>query len=116
MEIKRAVGKNTLMIITRDEDVSKLIGKDGLTVKKLAKGLNNRPIRIIGQRPDFKTFVDDILFTVPIMGINILYKPNEKIYRVRVPRYARTKLPISSDILSNISRSLFHENVDVIFE
>ncbi len=115
IEIKRTVGKRTLMIITRSEDVSKLIGKEGSTVKKLAK-LFNMPIRIIGQPPDFKNFVDKILFTVPIMGINILYKPDEKIYRVRVPRSERTRLPISSDVLANVSRSLFNENVDVIFE
>jgi transcription antitermination factor NusA-like protein len=115
IEIKRAVGKNTLIIIAKSEDVSKLIGKEGSTVKKLAKQLN-RPIRVMAQPSNIKDFVDDILFTVPIMGINILYKPEGKTYLIRIPRSNRTRLPISSDILASVSRSLFDENVDVIFE
>jgi len=118
VEIKRAVSNSdntNLIIITRDGDVSRLIGKEGSMVKKLKNKLNI-PIRIIGQAKDVKNFVDDILFTVPIMGINILYKPNEKIYRVRVPMSKRDRLPISSDVLASVSRSLFKENVDVVFE
>lgn len=117
-EIKRAVSndkKSNLIIIARSEDVSRLIGKEGSIVKKLAKTLNI-PIRIIGQPTDVKNFVDEILFTVSIVGINILYKPNEKIYRIRIPRSERTRLPIPSHVLANVSRSLFKENVDVIFE
>jgi len=118
VEIKRAVtndNRSNLIIITRSEDVSRLIGKEGCTVKKIAKALS-MPIRIIGQSSDVKNFLDDILFTVPIMGINILYKPNERIYRVRIPRSKRNRLPIPSHVLANVSRSLFNENVDVVFE
>lgn len=115
IEIKRAVGKNMLMIITNKEDVSKLIGKDGSTVKKLAKELN-RPIRIVEQESDIKDFVRDIFFTVSIMGINIVYGPEGEKYKIRIPRSERTKLPVSSDIFSSVSRSLFHVDADVVFE
>lgn len=115
IEIKRAVGSNTLILITRKEDVSKLIGKDGSIVKKLVRELN-RPVRIVGEPSDINQLVNDILFTVPIMGINILYKPEGQIYRVRIPKSHRAKLPVSFGVLASISRYLLDANVDVIFE
>jgi transcription antitermination factor NusA-like protein len=115
VEIKRIVGKNMLMVITNKQGVSKLIGKDGSTVKKLAKELN-RSIRIVEQESEIKDFVKDVFFTVPIMGINIVYGPEGEKYRIRIPKTERTKLPVSSEIFSNISRSLFHVDADIVFE
>ena len=115
VEIKRAVGRKTIIIITRNEDVSRLIGKGGYNVKKLAKELGV-PLRIIAQPSDIRDFVTEVLFTVPILGINILYKPEGNIFRVRVPRTHRTRLPISSEVLASMSRSLFNADIDVVFE
>lgn len=115
VEIKRAVGRRTLLIVTRKEDVSKLIGKDGKIVKKLARELK-RPVRIVEQPSDLRDFVTNVFFTVPILGINIVYRPEGEVYRVRIPRSERTRLPISSDLFSNISKSLFGVDADVVFE
>lgn len=115
VEIKRAVGINTLIIMTRNEDVSKLIGKEGSLVKKLARELNI-PIRIIGEPSNINDLVNDVLFTVPVMGINILYKPEGELFRVRIPKAHRARLPIAFSVLASISRHMFNENVDVIFE
>jgi transcription antitermination factor NusA-like protein len=101
--------------VTRKDDISKLVGKDGSNVKKLAKELEV-PIRIVAESDDIKNFVTEVLFTVPIMGINILYTPEGIMYRVRVPLSHRTKLPISSEILASMSRSLFNVDIDIIFE
>jgi len=115
VEIRRAVGKRNLIVVTRKDDISKLVGKDGSNVKKLAKELEV-PIRIVVESDDIKNFVTEVLFTVPIMGINILYTPEGIMYRVRVPLSHRTKLPISSEILASMSRSLFNVDIDIIFE
>jgi transcription antitermination factor NusA-like protein len=115
VEIKRAIGNNTLIILTRDEDVSRLIGKEGSIVKKLAREFN-KPIRVVGEPSDIDTLVNDVLFSVPIMGINIVYKLEGKTFVVRVPKKYRTRLPVSSGILANISKKLLDKNVDVIFE
>jgi len=115
VEIKRAVGSNMLLIVTKKNDAAKLIGKDGRVVKKLAKELG-RSVRIVEQPPQLKDFVNDVLFTVPILGINVVYRPEGELYRIRIPRSERTKLPISSEIFVNVSKSLFHVDTDVIFE
>jgi len=115
VEIKRAAGKKTIIIVTRNEDISRLVGKGGSNVKKLAKELGF-PVRIVAQPPDIRDFVTEVLFTVPILGVNILYKPEGKIFRVRVPRRLRTRLPVSSEILASMSRSLYDTEIDVVFE
>jgi transcription antitermination factor NusA-like protein len=115
VEIKRAVGKRTIIIVTRHEDISRLVGKGGSNVKKLAKELGV-PLRIVAQPSDVRDFVTEVLFTVPILGINILYKPEGKIFRVRIPITHRTRLPVSSEVLANMSHSLFNTDIDVVFE
>jgi len=115
IEIKRAVGKNMLLIVTKKGDAAQLIGKEGRIVKKLAKELN-RPVRIVEQPQNLKDFVNNVFFTVPILGINIVYRPEGELYRVRIPKTERMKLPISSEIFVNVSKSLFHVDADVVFE
>lgn len=115
IEIKRAVGGNMLLIVTSKNDAAKLIGKEGRIVKKLAKGLG-RSVRIVEQPPKLKDFVKDVFFTVPILGINIVYRPEGELHRIRIPKTERTRLPISSEIFVNVSKSLFHVDTDVIFE
>jgi len=115
VEIKRIVGKKNLIIITTRDDISKLVGKEGSNVKKLARELGT-PVRIVAQTDDIRDFVTEVLFTVPIMGVNVLYRPEGIIYRVRVPKTHRMKLPVSSEVLASMSRSLFNVDIDVIFE
>jgi transcription antitermination factor NusA-like protein len=115
IEIKRAVGSNMLLIVTKKNDAAKLIGKEGRIVKKLVKELN-RPVRVVEQPKQLENFVNEVLFTVPILGINVVYRPDGELYRIRVPKSARTRLPISSEIFVNVSKSLFHVDTDVVFE
>jgi transcription antitermination factor NusA-like protein len=115
VEIKRVLGNEILVIITGKGGVSRLIGKDGRMVKKIAKELN-MPIRVIDQPSELKNLINEVLFTVPILGINILYKPEGEVYIIRIPKSDRTKLPVSSEVLAAISRSMFNVDIDVIFE
>ncbi len=115
VEIKRAAGANMLLIVTRKNDAAKLIGKEGRIVKKLAKELN-RSVRIVEQPPRLNDFVSDVFFTVPILGINVVYRPQGELYRIRIPKSERTKLPVSSEIFVNVSKSLFHVDTDIVFE
>jgi len=115
IEIKRAIGNEMLLVVTSKNDAAKLIGKEGRIVKKLAKELG-RSVRIVEKPPELKDFVNDVFFTVPILGINIVYRPEGELYRIRIPRTSRTRLPISSEIFINVSKSLFHVDTDVVFE
>jgi N utilization substance protein A len=115
VEIKRAVGNDILMIITRKDDVSKLIGKEGRMVKKLSKELE-RPVKIVEKSSDIKDFVKEVFSSVPVLGINVIYKPEGQMYKIRIKKTERTKLPLSSELFTSVSRSLFHVDTDIVFE
>ena len=115
LEIKRIVGKNFIFIITKRGDAPKLIGKGGRIVKKIAN-VFKKPIRILEEPLDLRDFANNVFFTVPILGINIEYKPYEEIYKIRIPKSERAKLPLSSDTFANLSNSLLNLKVDVVFE
>jgi transcription antitermination factor NusA-like protein len=115
IEIKRIVGSNTLLIVTSKNDAARLIGKDGKVVKKLVKELG-KPVRVVEQPTELKDFVNDVFFTIPILGINVVYKPQGEVYRIRIPKSERTRLPISSEVFMNVSKTLFNIDTDVIFE
>ncbi len=115
IEIKRVVGNSTLLIVTSKNNAARLIGKEGKTVKKLAKDLG-KPVRVVEQPTELKDFVNDVFFTVPILGINIVYKPQGELYKIRIPKSERTRLPISSEVFMNVSKTLFKKDTDVIFE
>jgi transcription antitermination factor NusA-like protein len=104
-----------LLIVTNKNDAARLVGKDGKVVKKLSKELG-RDIRVVEQPTELDDFVKDVFFTVPILGINIVYKPQGELYRIRIPKSERTRLPISSEVFMNVSKTLFNKDTDVIFE
>ena len=60
--------------------------------------------------------MNEVFFSIPVLGVNVVYTPQGKKYKVRIPRVERRNLPISSDLFVNISRSIFHTDVDVVFE
>ena len=115
IEIKRIVGTSTLLIITGKNNAARLIGKDGKVVKKLVKDLGKQ-VRVVEQPTELKDFVNDVFFTVPILGINVVYNSQGELYRIRIPKSERTRLPISSEVFMNISKTLFNKDTDVIFE
>jgi transcription antitermination factor NusA-like protein len=115
IEIKRIVGSNTLLIVTSKNDAARLIGKEGKVVKKLVKELG-KPVRVVEQPTELKDFVNDVFFTIPILGINVVYKPQGEVYRIRIPKSERTRLPISSEVFVSVSKTLFNIDTDITFE
>ncbi len=115
VEIKRVVGNDVIMIITRKDDISKLIGKEGRMVKKLSQGFE-KPVKIIEQSSNVKDFVKEVFSSVPVLGINVIYKPEGQMYKIRIKSTERTKLPLSSELFASISRSMFHVDTDIVFE
>jgi len=116
IEIKRAIfNDNVLLLITNEEDVSKLIGKHGGIVRKIGKELN-RQVRVMKEPSDPKKFIEEIFFSVPLLGINVVYLPDGTKYKIRVPASEKGSMSVSPKTFSNIFNSFFNDNVDIIFE
>jgi transcription antitermination factor NusA-like protein len=115
-EIKRIVlSKNFILIVTKKEDVSKLIGKNGIIAKKIAKKLNKQ-IRIVADTFTIGEFAKEIFFSTPILGINVVYSKENERYRIRIPSSERVLLPITPENFSEIASSVFKTDVELVFE
>lgn len=116
VEIKRVIeSKNTLLIISKKEDVSKLIGKSGGMVKKLGKDLLKQ-IRVVSESSTLEEFINEIFFFTPIIGINVLFTPEGDKYRIRIPSSERVVLPIPPDVFSQITGSILNIDAELVFE
>lgn len=115
-EIKRILldSRFALVVVKRD-DISKIIGKNGIIVKKLAKNIN-RQIRVVSDSFDVNEFAKEVLFPSSILGINTIYSQEEEIYKVRLPISERVLLQITPEIFSEIARTILKKRVELIFE
>jgi len=114
IEIRRILGKDRLLIITRKGDAPKLIGRNGRVVKKLSNILKKN-IKVMEENDDIKTFVQDIVYPVPVLGVNIVYGKN-KIWIVRLSKDEENNLFVSPDIIVTACKSIFDKDVKVSLE
>jgi transcription antitermination factor NusA-like protein len=61
-----------LVIITREEDVGRIIGKKGTRVKRLTDTLGKRVV-VVGQRDDVRGIVDRIIYPGRLRAISNVY-------------------------------------------
>jgi transcription antitermination factor NusA-like protein len=80
-----------IIIITRGEDVGKLIGRGGANLKVLSERLGKR-VKVIG-RDSFSDTVTALIAPARVRGINKVLRPGGgAAFRVRVEREDRDKL------------------------
>ncbi len=112
--IKSIISTDILLLVTGKGDVAKVVGKGGMVVKALAKQFNKN-VKVL-EEGEFKPFISDLLYPVSISGINILYKPDCEIHRIRAPLHQKSKLHISEGAFSNIVEELYRKKVEIFFE
>ncbi len=114
--IKRVLGnKQFALIVTTKDGVSKIIGKNGIIVKKLSKDMKKQ-IRVISDTSGIEELAREVLFSTTILGINVLYTPDNKRYRIRIPSADRVFLPIEPDTFSEIVNTVFRNEAELVFE
>ena len=109
--LKRAVASdNMIVIVCAKGDAARIIGKNGLTVKKLEKMLR-KPVRIVEGGDDVKEFITDLLHPIAVEGINVVYKPQGEVLRVKTGRWPGPRVPVD-DFRSVILR-MFRKEVEI---
>jgi transcription antitermination factor NusA-like protein len=115
IKVLRAIDCGCLLIITGIGDAAKLVGKDGVVVKKIAKDFK-RSIRILEEAPTFKDFVEELVSPASIKGINTLYKEDKEIYRIKIPAVQKNNVLISPEIFSQIIFNFYNLKAELVFE
>ncbi|NOZ76834.1 MAG: hypothetical protein GXO65_03990, partial [Euryarchaeota archaeon] len=105
--IKRVLpGDGMIVIVTDRKGVGPLIGRGGRVVKLLSRKLK-RKIRVLSESKDLKVLIQDALYPVPLLGLNIVYHPGtEERYRALVPAQEVKRLPIERQALEKLLKDI----------
>ncbi len=106
IEVKKVLETdNMAVIICKKGDASKLIGKDGVVARRLSKNIG-KGIRVIEESNDLKEFIQNLIYPVPLLRINIVYLPDEKeVFKIVIPK--EHKLQIDKATLSDLTYQMF---------
>ncbi len=111
VEIKKIVeGEKILVIVTKQGDGPRIIGKKGVMVKKISK-LIGKPLRVVEDCSDVKEFIEKLITPIPIVGINVIYSPEGEILKVLIPR--GRKIPMSKSSFGEIVNIMFSKKAIV---
>jgi len=115
IKLVRAIDCGTLIIITGTGDAAKLVGRDGVIVKKIAKDFK-KSIRILEEAPNFKDFVEELISPATINGVNTLFRENQEVYKIRVPMTQKNQVLITPESLSQLMSNFYNLKVEIVFE
>ena len=114
IEIKKILDCfDDVIIITRKGHSAKIVGKDGIVVKELAKKLQKN-IRAIDEHSDMQELIENLLYPVPVLGTNVLYSPEGEFLKIIVPKNAR--LPLTEQSFKDALRLVYKQDVRLVFE
>jgi len=115
IKILKVVDCGTLIIITGIGDAAKLVGREGVVVKKIARDFK-KSIRILEEASTFKGFVEELVSPAPVSGINTLYKEDQEVYRIKIPAIQRNNVLITPEIFSQIISNFYNLKAELVFE
>ncbi len=114
IEIKKVIeGKNISVIVCKKGDGPRLVGKDGVMIKKLSK-LLGKPLRVVEESEDVKEFVQNLIQPIPVIGLNIIYKPEKEVLKVIIPK--GRKIPMSKESFAEVMNRMFGKDAIVANE
>jgi transcription antitermination factor NusA-like protein len=105
VEIQRVINaKKVVLILANKENASKIIGKEGGMVERLSKSIGKQ-IRVVSEMSTLEDFVEEIFYSTPIIGINVIYGEKDQ-YKVKIPSSEKDRLPIKPEKFSKVVRSI----------
>jgi len=104
-------GKNIVVIICGKGDKARLIGKDGLMIKKLSKSAQ-KPIRVVEDTSDVKEFIQNLIYPVPLIGMNVIYSPEGEVLKIIIPNERDIPMPKTS--FNEVIRLVFGKNAIIL--
>ncbi len=112
----RAIDTNKFIIIlTKKENIGKIIGKSGDNIRQLSKDLG-KPVRVISTG-DLQETIYDFVAPARILSINTVYKPDgSTVQRVRINKKDKKKLRMSLKEIEKLIASLTDDKVEISFE
>ncbi|MBN2014776.1 MAG: KH domain-containing protein [Candidatus Altiarchaeota archaeon] len=107
--------KKFIIILTKKDNIGKIIGKSGDNIRKLSKDLGKQ-VRVISTG-DLEETIYDFVAPARILSINTVYKPDgTTLQRVRINKKDKKKLRMSLKEIEKLIASLTNDKVEISFE
>ncbi len=85
VEFVRAHDMGSFVLILVRGEIGRLIGKNGKVLRAFRRAVG-KPLRIVEIDVDTKKTVQDLFGNVRVAGVNIIFRPEGRAYRILVPR------------------------------
>jgi len=114
VEIKKIIdAKDALLIVCSHGSAAKIVGRGGYFAKKLKEDLK-KPVRVVEESKDTKSFLQGIIFPGAIVNLNIVYTPKGESYRIVLRKNSKLSMPVSS--FKSLASELLGKEVEIDFE
>ena len=113
VDVERAINLGTTVVLLTRGNPGILIGKAGSTAGEISKMIGKK-VRVIKILPDPKKTIQEIISPAILLGINEVYKPEGKFFKIRIKK--TKKLTIPEENLVNAFSSLLGGQVILSFE
>ncbi|MCX8178888.1 MAG: hypothetical protein N3D75_03615 [Candidatus Aenigmarchaeota archaeon] len=116
VEIKRVLSNNNFAVIfCKKNDISKIIGKNGIVAKKIEKSISKKII-VAPYDSNIVDFSKEILRPINIIGVNVVYHGEKSKYIVRIPSSDKNIIKIDPDFFKHLADEIMKVDVDINFE
>lgn len=108
------LGEKIIVIVAREQDVGKIVGRGGEIVKLLAKKWD-RAIRVVEMDEDVKKFAKTLLPDVKVYGVNKVFSPEKNYYRVVVSEKDENRIILGEDEFAEVVEEVTGEKAKLSF-
>jgi len=103
-----------VIILTKKENIGKIIGKSGETIRMISKKLGKK-VRAIGTE-SLQDTIYDFVAPAQISSINTVYMPDgRKVKRIKINKNDRKKLRMDPEEIEKLVCSLTTDKIEIIF-
>lgn len=107
--------KDTVVILSKKEDIGKIIGKNGVNIRTLSNKLKKQ-VRVVGTG-SLKDTIYDFVSPARVIRINTVYKPDgSTTERVRIDAKDKSKLRMDVGDMEKLMSSVTESNIEITFE
>jgi transcription antitermination factor NusA-like protein len=103
-----------VIILTKKENIGKIIGKSGETIRMISKKLGKK-VRAIGTE-SLQDTIYDFVAPAQISSINTVYMPDgRKVKRIKINKNDRKKLRMDPEEIEKLVCSLTTDKIEITF-
>ncbi len=101
-----------LAIVCSKGEALKLIGKGATNIRKLSKDIG-KTVRIIEESSDKRSFLQNLIYPVPILSLNLVFSSEGEKYKVTVPNKT---LPIQIKSFTEVASQILGKPISLEFQ